>query len=154
MEDLQGRVRAELRARLLERGGTPEFSDAEVFDLVERLFRHALDAQQRGALLLPALLGEEDEWRVDTPLRFSSHRPLVGPAVVFVKRRVLLPMMRWLHEHGVTSFRRQQRINEVVFACLQTLAAENARLRRELDDAAVERRSARRTGPDAGPGRA
>jgi hypothetical protein len=48
--------------------------------------------------------------------------------------------MRWLHEHGMAGFRRQQRINEVVFACLQALAIENARLRHDLEEARRSRR--------------
>ena len=62
----------------------------------------------------------------------STHRPVVGPVVLFAKRRVLLPMMRWLFEYSQENFRRQQRLNRIVFACLEELAIENARLRQRM----------------------
>ena len=59
--------------------------------------------------------------------------PLSGQRleVLFAKRRVLLPMLRWLFEYSQENFRRQQRINAVLFACIEDLAIENARLRRD-----------------------
>ena len=64
--------------------------------------------------------------------RDSSHRKALGPLVLFFKRRVLLPMMRWLFEYSQENFRRQQRLNRIVFACLEELAIENARLRQQV----------------------
>jgi hypothetical protein len=84
-------------------------------------------------LLLPELLSDDEEWRVDAPLRFSSHRPLAGRVVLFCKQRLLLPLMRWLFEYSRDRFERQHHLNLTVFACLEVLAVENARLRRELD---------------------
>jgi hypothetical protein len=132
MADLQGRVRAQVRERLAA-GGSPEFRDAEIFDAVARMFRHGLAARDRGALLLPELLPDEEEWRVDTPLRLSTHRPVVGNALLFLKRRVLLPLNRWLYEYTREHFRRQHQVNLVLFACLESLAIENARLRQDVD---------------------
>ncbi len=96
MADLQGRVRARLRERLAA-SGSVEFEDAEIFDAVARVFRRGLDARDRGDLLLPELLPDEEDWRVDTPLRLSTHRPLIGGVLLFVKTRVLLPLNRWLY---------------------------------------------------------
>jgi hypothetical protein len=56
---------------------------------------------------------------------------VVGRVILFAKRRILLPMTRWLFEYSQENFRRQQRINAVLFACIEDLAIENARLRRE-----------------------
>lgn len=132
MEELKGRVRDELRRRLQERGGRPELGEQELFDAVEQLFRVALERRQNGALLLAEMLGDEEDWRLDTPLKLSSHRPVSGRFIIFFKRRVLLPLMRWLYEFNLGHFRRQHRLNETVFACLEALAVENARLRRDL----------------------
>ena len=56
---------------------------------------------------------------------------MVGRFILLVKRRLLLPLTRWLFEYAQENFRRQQRINAVLFACIEDLAIENARLRRE-----------------------
>jgi len=44
----------------------------------------------------------------------------------------LLPVMRWLFEYSRDNFERQRRVNQVLFACVQELAVETARLRQEL----------------------
>jgi hypothetical protein len=131
MADLQSRVRAQVRERLAK-SGSPEFADADVFDEVARVFRRGLDARDRGELLLPELLPDEEEWRVDVPLRLTTHRPVLGGLLLFVKRRVLLPVNRWLYEYTREHLRRQHQVNLVLFACLESLAIENARLRQEL----------------------
>ena len=59
-------------------------------------------------------------------------RKLVGPAIVFVKRRLILPLVRWLFEYADENFQRQEYVNRIVMACLEELAIENARLRAEL----------------------
>lgn len=147
MADLQARVRHELQASLVHRGGT-ELSDDRIFEIVELIFRRALETRDHGALLLPEILREEDDWRLDVPLRLSSHRARLGGPILFFKRRVLLPAMRWLYEYASGNFRRQQRLNEILFASLQTLAVEHARLRRELEAVAGECRKARSGTPD------
>jgi hypothetical protein len=53
--------------------------------------------------------------------------------IVFVKRRILLPLNRWLFEYTLENFRRQHRTNLALMACLQTLAIENVRLRQQLE---------------------
>ena len=79
------------------------------------------------------LLGDPDTWRLDTAMRYQSHRAS-GPAsiIIFLKRRLLMPVLRWLFEYSRDNFERQQRVNEVLFACVQELAVETARLRQEL----------------------
>jgi len=58
---------------------------------------------------------------------------MVGPIIVFAKRRLVLPLVRWLFEYTEDNFRRQDYVNRVLMACLEELAIDNARLRRELD---------------------
>jgi hypothetical protein len=133
MRDIEDEVRRARRARLLAPGGTSAYEDEEVFAHVERVLRRALEERDPALLLLPELLGDEKDWRLETTLRFSSHRPVIGPVIVFFKRRVLLPLTRWLFEYSQDNFRRQQRVNTILFACLEELAIENARLRQLTD---------------------
>jgi hypothetical protein len=130
MADVHARVRADLRARLLA-AGAHEMADARLFDEVDALFRAALANDDRGALLLPHLL--QDDWQPELALRLTSHRGgLMARTLVGLKRRVLLPVMRWLFEYTLENFRRQHRLNLALMACLQTLAVEHARLAREV----------------------
>jgi hypothetical protein len=129
MAEIQGRVRASLRARLRAAGAT-EFADEALFAEVEALFRQALSNDDRGALILPPLL--PDDWQPELSLRLASHRGRLGSVIVFFKRRLLLPLARWLFEYTLENFRRQHRLNLALMACLQALAIDNVRLRREL----------------------
>ena len=52
--------------------------------------------------------------------------------IIFVKRRLVLPVVRWLFEYNRDNFERQRRVNDVLFACVQELAIETARLRQEV----------------------
>jgi hypothetical protein len=73
-------------------------------------------------------------------MRYQSHRSSgVASLFIFVKQRVLMPMLRWLFEYSRDNFERQRRVNDVVFACVQELAVENARLRRDLKELADKR---------------
>jgi hypothetical protein len=133
MEELHGRVRERLRAQIVASGGSPAFEDPAIFADVERLLHGAASSFDSTKLILPELLGEPDTWRLQTAIQYQSHRTK-GPAAVlmFVKRRVLMPLLRWLYEYSRDNFERQRRTNLVLFACVQELAVETARLRREL----------------------
>jgi hypothetical protein len=131
MREIEDRVRDDVRRRLLARGGAPDYQDPEVFRSVDRLLRRAAERPEQHALL-PEFLGPESDWRLQTHLRFTSHRRLTGPIVLAFKRRVLLPLMRWLYNYAADNFRRQERVNQMLVACIEELAIENARLRREL----------------------
>jgi len=133
MSQLEAGVRDELRRRLVARGGPAEFRDAELFARVHEVLARAADRRDLDVLLLPELLADEDAWKPAVDLRLSSHRPIVGPLIVFVKRRLVLPLVRWLFEFTEENFRRQDYVNRVVMACLEELAIDNARLRRELE---------------------
>jgi len=128
MHEIADDLRGERRERALARGGPAEYRDPEIFAAVEGVLRRAVESRNLDASLIPALLEDEEDSRLQTHLRFSSHRPLAGPVIVFVKRRILLPVTRWLYEYSLENFRRQQQINRVLFTCLEELAIENARL--------------------------
>ena len=130
--DLRARVRERIREELLRHGASAAFDDAALFAEVEALMRGAVDGASPRALLMPELLGDPDTWRLDTAMRYRSHRGRVGAAIVFVKRRLLMPVVRWLFEYSRDNFERQRRMNEVLCACVQELAIETARLRREV----------------------
>jgi len=139
MADIRMRANAELRERTFDRGGTPEFADAALFDLVEQVLRRAVDDADadRKVLLLPEIIGGHKDLMLEPSARLTSHRPLVGPVIVFVKRRLLQPLTQWLYEYSMDNFRRQAQINRIMFAALQALAVETARLRLELDAAKI-----------------
>jgi hypothetical protein len=94
----------------------------------------ATDVGDTDALLLPELLGDPDTWRLETAIRYQSHRTAGAASILlFLKRRILMPVLRWLFEYSRDNFERQRRVNRVLFACVQELALETARLRQELD---------------------
>jgi hypothetical protein len=140
MDDVRRRVRDELRRELLARTSAPELDDEAIFAAVEQAFRSAITRARRGALILPEVI-DDDDWRLETSLAWSSHRPVIGSAILLVKQRVLLPLTQWLYDYTRRNFERQQRVTETVFGCLQVLAADNARLRRDLDALQRERES-------------
>jgi hypothetical protein len=134
MSELQGRVRERLRTELLRNGASPAFEDPRLFADVEALLHTATDVGDTDALLLPELLGDPETWRLETAIHYQSHRTAGAASIlIFLKRRVLMPVLRWLFEYSRDNFERQRRVNRVLFACVQELALETARLRQELD---------------------
>jgi hypothetical protein len=133
MGKIEHDVRARLRQHLLKRGGAIDYEDEELFEAVCAVLARAVDARNLDATLLPELLDTDVEWRLQTHLALSTHRPsVVGRAILFAKRRLLLPLTRWLFEYSQDNFRRQDHLNRVLFACIEELALENARLRRDV----------------------
>jgi hypothetical protein len=138
METIEADVRSKVRKRLVDHG-TAAYQDEQVFESVRALLQRADAGRDRTSLMLPAILSDENDWALDTNLRLSSHRRAAGGAILFVKRRILLPLVRWLFEYSQENFRRQQRVNLILMACVEELAIENARLRRDLDALASRR---------------
>ncbi len=136
MADVRMRASAELRDRAFDRGKTPEFSDAQLFDIVEQLLRAAVDDSAHKVLLLPEIIAGDKDLTLEPSARLSSHRPVIGPIIVFVKRRLLQPLTNWLYEYSMDNFRRQAQINRIMFAAIQALAIENAKLRKRGPGAA------------------
>ena len=137
--ELRERVRARLKQRLTLHGASPAFDDPELFADVERLLHTSIAEGDGHALLLPDLLGDPDTWRLQTSLQYQSHRGGGAAALVlFVKRRLIMPVVRWLFEYSRDNFERQRRVNQVLFACIQELAIENAALRREMRQRSTE----------------
>src|SRR6185436_9119812 len=96
MAELQGRVRERVRQDLLRHGASAAFEDAAIFSAVEDLFRRATDRSQPAALLLPEVIGQPSAWRLDTAMRYQSHRGGAAASfILFIKRRLLMPALRW-----------------------------------------------------------
>lgn len=138
MAELQEQIRARLREDLVQYGAAPALADPTVFADVERVLRRATRTTDSRSLLLPELLGDASTWRLEPALTAGSHRGALAAAVVRgVKRRVLMPAMRWLYEYTHDNFARQLRVNQVLIACVQELAIQNATLRRDMERAAA-----------------
>jgi hypothetical protein len=138
MAELQEQIRARLREDLVQYGAAPALADPAVFAEVERVLRHATRTPDTRSLLLPELLGDPSTWRLEPALKRGSHRGALAAAIVGgVKRRVLMPAMRWLFEYTHDNFARQLRVNQVLIACVQELAIQNATLRRDMERAAA-----------------
>lgn len=142
MDDVRARVRAALRTRVQASGGSDDFTSERDFAEVDALIRRALAHDDPHALLMPDLLAEP--WRPELSLELAGHRGgAAGSIILFVKRRVLLPLTRWLFEYALENFRRQHRLNIALMACVQTLAAEHVRLRQRVEalESSVPRRA-------------
>ena len=132
MAELQGRVRERVRVELVRHGASAALEDPALFADIDAILRAAIERSQPAALLLPELLGDPSTWRLDTAIKYQTHRGAAGAPIIFVKQRVLMPLLRWFYEFNRDNFERQRRINQVLFACVQELAIELAKQRREL----------------------
>jgi hypothetical protein len=131
MDEVRERVRALLHARLVAQGAADDFDSRSVFDEVDRLFEQALAHEHPRALLIAAR--QPEPWRPALSLDFAGHRRgLAGTAIRFAKQRLVLPVVRWLYEYARENFRRQDQVNVALMACLQALAADQARLKARL----------------------
>src|SRR5207249_10867039 len=104
MPQIEAAVRDELRRRLVSRGGPPEFRDAEIFECVHDVLARAADRRGTDVLLVPELLPDDEAWKPAVELRLSSHRSVIGPALVFLERRLLLPAVRGPFEYTEGKF--------------------------------------------------
>ncbi len=137
--DLQAQVREQVRLELLRHGASKALADPQLFAELDTLLRRAASHNHPTSLLMAEILGDPPSWRLETALRYDSHRGKGASAlIVFVKRRVLMPALRWLFEYSRDNFERQRRVNDVLFACVQELAIENARLKRDVERLAAK----------------
>jgi hypothetical protein len=148
MQSIEDEVRRDRRTRAVARGGPTEYRDPVLYAQVEGALRRAADRQDTGTspLLLAEIASDDEDLRLQTHLRFASHRPMVGGLLVFAKQRLLLPLTRWLYQYARENFKRQERVNRLLFACVEELAIENAKLRLEV----AARQHSRTPGGDAG----
>ena len=81
MADIRMRASTELRERAFDRGNTPEFADAALFDLVEQILRGAVDDADadRKVLLLSEIIAGNKELTLEPSARLGArtrHRRL------------------------------------------------------------------------------
>ena len=106
-------------------------------DAVHALLTRAVDGRDLDSTLLPELVDGDVDWRLQTHLTLTTHRPAAaGRLILFAKKKLLLPLTRWLFEYSQENFRRQDHLNRVLFACIEELALENAHLRRQIETGA------------------
>jgi hypothetical protein len=143
MAELQDRVRARVQAELLQHGASPALEHDHIFAELDRILRDAVTRSQPRALLLPELMGDPSTWRIDTAVRYRSHRAKTAASLIgFAKRWLLMPVLRWFYEYSRDNFERQLRVNHVLFACVQELAIQNAELMHRIQQ--LEQRTAGR----------
>lgn len=139
MAELQEQIRARLRDELVLHGASPALAEPAVFADVERVLRRATRTADGRSLLLPELLGDPSGWRLEPAMKIGSHRgPLAASMIRAVKQRLIMPAMRWLFEYTHDNLARQKKVNDVLFACVQELAIQNAVLRRDMERRAAE----------------
>lgn len=131
MDDVRTEVRARLRREMARLDPASPLLEPEMFDDVEALLRTALE--RRRLLMMPSLLLDDTDWDLTTSLRLTSHRQRTGGLILFMKRRVLLPLTRWLYDYSRDNFERQNQVNDTLMATIETLSVEVLRLRREVD---------------------
>jgi len=136
MSEIGRDVRERLRRHLVKKGGAADYEDEAIFDAVHALLGRAVEGRNLDATLLPELVDGDVDWRLQTHLTLTTHRPTVGRFILFAKKKLLLPMTRWLFEYSQENFRRQDRLNRILFACIEELAIENSHLRRQLETGA------------------
>ena len=132
MGEIERDVRARLRQHLIKKGGAGDYQDEEIFAAVHALLTRAVDGRNLDSTVLPELVDGDVDWRLQTHLTLTTHRPAMGRFILFAKKKLLLPLTRWLFEYSQENFRRQDHLNRVLFACIEELAIENARLRKDL----------------------
>jgi hypothetical protein len=143
MTELRGRVRERLRADLVRAGASPALEEPALFEAVEQLLASAASNRDPHALLLPELLGDPETWRLQTAMHYQSHREGFAARVsIGVRRKLLMPFLRWLFEYSRDNFERQRRVNQVLFACVQELAVETVQLRQQLQEKPAPQRQA------------
>ena len=133
MGEIERDVRDRLRRHLIKKGGAADYQDEAIFDAVHALLSRAVDGRNLDAMLLPELVDGDVDWRLRTHLSLTTHRPAMGRFILFAKKKLILPVTRWLFEYSQENFRRQDQLNRVLFACIEELALENAHLRRQLE---------------------
>jgi hypothetical protein len=134
MAEIERDVRDRLRRHLVKKGGAADYQDEAIFDAVHALLARAVDQRNLDATLLPELTDGDVDWRLQTHLKLTTHRPAaMGRFILFAKKKLVLPITRWLFEYSQENFRRQDHLNRILFACIEELALDNARLRRQLE---------------------
>ncbi|MBQ02098.1 MAG: hypothetical protein CL477_15615 [Acidobacteria bacterium] len=123
-EDLMQQVRRDLREKLQ---GSDTIADYVPLP-THVLLRELLEDHD----LVKTLTFDPEDWELRPKFRISSHRPFIGPILVFLKRAIGMPLVGWVLDYSTQNFRRQKELNDFLLSCLRALVLENARRRHEL----------------------
>ncbi len=139
-------IMSQVRLRVSQQIGweQPGAGTANAYDEVKRVFQASQETLRPLSPFYPQVLGSEDMWEVPTPLVFETHRGVLGRVLIWVKRRVLFPLNRWLHGYVWHNLRRQQDLNLRLLAAVESLAVSHARLQEEVEALQGVRSSDRR----------
>ena len=123
-EDLMQQVRRDLREKLQ---GSDTIADYVPLP-THVLLRELLEDHD----LVKTFTFDPEDWELRPKFRISSHRPFIGPILVFLKRAIGMPLVGWVLDYSTQNFRRQKELNDFLLSCLRALVLENARRRHEL----------------------
>ncbi len=123
-EDLMQQVRRDLQEKLQ---GSDKIADYVALP-TPVLLREILEDHD----LVEMLAFDPEDWELRPKFRVSSHRPVIGPVLVFLKRVIGMPLAGWVLDYSIQNFRRQKDLNEFYLSCLRALVLENVRRRHEL----------------------
>jgi hypothetical protein len=133
MAELRTNMREKIRRRLRANGASEDLNDQAIFQAVDAILNQAVNDAKPGALLLPELFDNPTSSKLEIAVSYQTHRGLIGRVFVRpIKRRILVPIFRWLLDFSRNNFNRQNNINQILFSCIQVLAIENAKLRAKL----------------------
>ena len=79
------------------------------------------------------ILGDEELWRPLRHPRLRSHRRVIGPLVVWCKRHLIGPFIRWHVEFTEDNASRQAYVNQALLGLVDHLGAQTVLLERRLE---------------------
>jgi len=141
-----------LRGRIAERHASGSLEPDEIRSETAVWLAEVMSERPAGESVLRHYLDTIGSWRLQLHPNFSSHRGWIGRVLVWIKRRVLYPPLRWVVEVVEVNAWRQDRLNEAYLNLLEEMALEIGRLRARLDRLAGDR-DASPPSPPGGSGR-
>ena len=133
MAELRTNLREDVRRRLQANGASEDLNNKAIFQVVDAILNQAVNDAKPGTLLLPELFDSPTSSKLEISVSYQTHRGLIGRVLVRpIKRRILMPIFHWIFEFSRKNYDRQNKINQILFSCIQVLAIENAKLRAKL----------------------
>lgn len=128
VDEIMAFIRDRIEAR--RRGGV--FYEDEVRSEASLWLSEILIERAAGESSLHQQLDSLGDWRLQLHPNFTTHRGRVGRLGVWVKRRILLPPLRWLLEPVESNAWRQDRLNVKLLHLIEEMAWEIGRLKSRL----------------------
>lgn len=128
VDEIMARLRDRIETR--RRGGA--LYEDEIRSEASLWLSEILVERDEGETALQQQLDSLGEWRPMLHPNFSTHRGPIGRFGVWVKRRILLPPLRWLLEPVEANAWRQDRLNVRLLRLAEEMAREIGRLKSRL----------------------